>query len=480
MSSIDWARDLSADDVVAGLLDLSACTGFSLDAFMSVSTVEWNDDILTACVECNERPRLLLNRAFVARHCQTPERLALLLLHELSHISLGHTRLYPRPTPVHNIAFDAVINARLLLLLLERGIRPEPYAELLCDLYGAAEDPFFVLRPPPGWPDAAQWDASGCCRPALRRIHRALYDTERAADDVTYGELVDALRSRGHGSVPGGKDAEGRLLGGHGVTEAEWATVRGTRDANAAEMLGDTLRTLPGELGRGWAARQHTQVLAIERDRASRALQRALEALLRRVFVAQSASSRRWQECSVPIVSVNPMHDRRATARYALARHFGAPAPRLFADRIVHRSPDRTAASVYLDVSGSMTELIGPLHAALASLHRLLAPHVLAFSSDVEPVRMVDFKAGALRTTFGTDIAPVLQHALTQRAGRTPRRALVLTDGYFAAPDRQLVARLRHEHVELHVGVIGNGPLPDWNWAASATRLPHLNIAQGR
>jgi hypothetical protein len=478
MSARDWTTGRRADDVLAGVLDLSLATGFSLDAFMSVSTVEWSEDVLSACVECIERPRLMLNRHFVSTHCATPERLALLLLHELSHISLGHTRLYPRPTPAHNVAFDAIINAGLLLRLRERGVRSEPYAALLCDIYGAAEDPLFVLRPPPGWPDAAHWSASRGCTPTLRRIHRRLYNLDGGGDDVTYTELFDALATSGAWGA--GACSAGRLLGGHGATDAERAIVRGTRDANAAEMLGDTLRTLAGEVGPGWAARYDAQNVVFERERAGRPLQRGLEGLLRRVFIAQPASSRRWEERAVSIVSVNPVHDRRAGARGLLARRFGAPAPLLFADRIVERNPERTAAWVYLDVSGSMTELVGPLHAALAALHRLLAPEVLAFSCDVEPVRMADFRAGALKTTFGTDISPVLEHALARPAGRAPLRALVLTDGYFAEPGRQLVERLRRERIELHVGVIGSGPLPDSNWAASATRLPHLNLTNGR
>jgi hypothetical protein len=34
------------------------------------------------------------------------------------------------------------------------------FAELLLDCYAADEWPVFVLRPPPGWPEHADWMAS--------------------------------------------------------------------------------------------------------------------------------------------------------------------------------------------------------------------------------------------------------------------------------------------------------------------------------
>ena len=37
----------------------------------------------------------------------------LLILHELYHVILGHTRLFSRVSPIDNIVFDAVINSML-------------------------------------------------------------------------------------------------------------------------------------------------------------------------------------------------------------------------------------------------------------------------------------------------------------------------------------------------------------------------------
>jgi hypothetical protein len=36
----------------------------------------------------------------------TPEKLLMLIMHELHHVLLGHTRLFPRLTQIDNLVFD--------------------------------------------------------------------------------------------------------------------------------------------------------------------------------------------------------------------------------------------------------------------------------------------------------------------------------------------------------------------------------------
>jgi hypothetical protein len=470
--------ECSADEVLVAVLDLAIAAPLALGAFTTVSSVEWSDGVTTACVECTHRPRLLLNRAFVAEHCTTSERVAMLVLHELSHISLGHTRLYPRVTPAQNVAFDAVINARLLHLLLEAGIDPAPYAALPCGLYGAAEAPLFILRPPPGWPAAPEWHASATCPEPLRNVHRRLYSLRRKRlDDVTYGELLAALRASCSNAEIGA--AAARLLGGHGATALEEAALSGGRDPGAAELLSATMVALDDRgLGAGPAASRET--LRLPGGEPEYALQRALRRLLRQVFAPSTTAYRRLTSRLVPLVGVDPSRDRRAATRKLLARAYGAPEPMLFRVDGTRHTPHRSAATIYIDVSGSMTELIDRLHAALVPLRRMLAPEVLAFSCGVMPTPVARFVDGEMDSTWGTEIEPVLTHA-AERARRAgpgslgPRRALVLTDGYFDRPGAAAVRALVEARAELHFGIIGDGPLPEGRWVASATRLPHYD-----
>ena len=103
---------------------------------------------------------MLVNPAFAARHAATPERLLMLVMHELHHVILGHTRLLPVTTPLDNVVFDAVINAMLCRAF------PDPAGvALFTDLYAADEVPGAVLRPPPGWTPTV----AGRPQPAPRR-----------------------------------------------------------------------------------------------------------------------------------------------------------------------------------------------------------------------------------------------------------------------------------------------------------------------
>ena len=74
-----------------------------------------------AAVECRAQPRLLVNPEFVAAHANTPEKLLMLVMHELHHFLLGHTTLFARTTMVQNFVFDAVING-LICRMFPEGV----------------------------------------------------------------------------------------------------------------------------------------------------------------------------------------------------------------------------------------------------------------------------------------------------------------------------------------------------------------------
>ncbi len=112
-------------------------------------------------------------------------------MHELWHVLLAHTRLYARPTPAHNVAFDAIINAGLA--------RQHPAPEYL--------EFFERLNPPDVFPGAAP----AACRsdgptsrstrrsaPAGRRdILQALYPPPGGpAFEPTYEEILQLLDRR--------------------------------------------------------------------------------------------------------------------------------------------------------------------------------------------------------------------------------------------------------------------------------------------
>ena len=439
----------------------------ALDALLTVSCVQWSTEITSACIDCCERPRMRLNPSFVARYCGTPERLTMLVLHELSHVTLGHTRLFPRPTMLHNIAFDAIVNRSVLSLLEASHAAVHRYAALPMETYRADHAPEFILRPPPGWPDAPDWHASRKLPAALRRIHQMLYGaevTDAGLLGVTYGEIIEALR--GTVSEAAGSDVE--LLGAHGVTAAEQSALAGTRDMDVADALQSQLQALRGLLpGSGDAPSRITV-----RDAArTPPLERALRTLLRRAIQGDGRTMRRmkWVERDVSVV--HRMHDRRAASRLYAARVYGAPAPMLFAGHVSKRKPEAVGVTIYVDVSGSMDALLPHLRRSLHALREEVRPTIYWFSTVVVAAKPGDLEKGSMPSTGGTSISAVLRHITMTVPEKMP--VVVITDGYLEFVNPAVQRPFRARGTPVHVGVLGGGPLHDRaDWVTSSTPLP--------
>ncbi|MCC6772464.1 MAG: hypothetical protein IT360_14815, partial [Gemmatimonadaceae bacterium] len=166
---------------------------------LALLDIEATQEVPTAAVTLGARSRLLVNPAFVAANCATNHDLVMLVLHELHHVALGHTRLFPRISPAQNWAFDCVINAQLSRL------HPQPHwTALFRRCYAADAFPEALLRPPEGWrTDGEHWLPG-----RAGEVHRALYSDA----SVSYADLY-ALLAR---MAPDGAGAVAqRLLGDH-------------------------------------------------------------------------------------------------------------------------------------------------------------------------------------------------------------------------------------------------------------------------
>ncbi|MBM3276001.1 MAG: hypothetical protein FJZ00_12675, partial [Candidatus Sericytochromatia bacterium] len=110
------------------ILDAFPSGSYALSALLRLLDIVESRSIPTAAVECLAQPRLLINPDFVAKHAQTPEKLLLLVMHELHHVLLGHTTLFPTVTPSQNFVFDTVING-----VISRMFPDPEYTSFLTD-----------------------------------------------------------------------------------------------------------------------------------------------------------------------------------------------------------------------------------------------------------------------------------------------------------------------------------------------------------
>ncbi|NBY28445.1 MAG: hypothetical protein EBQ71_16690, partial [Betaproteobacteria bacterium] len=178
------------------ILDAFPSGSYALSALLRLMDIVESTSVPTAAVECRAQPRLLINPEFVAVHAHTPEKLLMLVMHELHHVLLGHTTLFPRLTLAQNFVFDAVING-----IVCRMFPGADHTSFFTDYYDQASFPHCLLRPPPDWPgkrgiegrDHGWADPGGMgtaagilalrepLRSLAKELHEALYSAAGAA-----------------------------------------------------------------------------------------------------------------------------------------------------------------------------------------------------------------------------------------------------------------------------------------------------------
>ena len=399
---------MTAISIAERILDAFPSGSYGLLALLRLLDIVETAEVGTAAVECTSMPRLLINPQFVEAHAATPERLLMLVMHELHHVLLGHTRLFPRATPADNVIFDAVINALLCRMF------PQPeHTSFFTDFYSDAQFPECLLRPPAGWqpssPASVPPALEGAAMRHVQTVYRALYSETGA----NYKELYDALRR----VLP---PLDGIcLIGSHGAEPAEleglvFETVRSI--VEHWPQPPDPIR------GRSWA-----DLLRLERVRLRRGNRSILRALIRKVAGPKGSALTRFQSAG-PAAAVTPIPsgDRRAVVLRAL----GAP-------QLLYRSEStgpvrerRDRVHLYVDVSGSIADLKGALYGAVLDCRDVVHPAVHLFSTRVHDVSFGQLRNGECHTTGGTSIECVAAHMKDHGV----RRAVLLTDGWVGRP----------------------------------------------
>jgi hypothetical protein len=423
------------------LLNAFPSAAYGLPALLNLAEIIETTDVPTAAVECTLRPRLFINPEFVATHANTSEKLVMLIMHELHHVILGHTRLYERQTPLDNVVFDAVINAMLCWILPERSTRA-----LFTDFYDHRDPVQCFLRPPPRWsptdygppPDAL----AGPDRAELADLHRRLYSEQ----GVGYDELRNALRSNG---LVDELPADVTLLGDH-RPHGEGSSSDGDLEHRAPEMLEQVRRIVerwpqPPNPIAGRSMADFLKAVKVTPARPSSRSQ--LRTLLRRVAGLGGTDLRRGpsdRECFVE--SPLPRIDRRSAVLHGLGLR-----PIFYQHALPSPRPGRGGerVHVYLDVSGSMTSVLAPLYGAVLDCERMVHPSIHLFSTAVHDLPLADLRTGACASTGGTSIECVAMHM--QEHG--VRRAVIVTDGFVGRPGVQSLDILKR--CRLGVALLG-------------------------
>jgi hypothetical protein len=427
---------------------------------LQLLSIEATDTVATAAVTVGARSRMLINPAFVAQRCRTDAHLSMLVMHELYHVLLGHTRMYQRPTLAANWAFDCIINAQLCRL------HPEVEFTSFFSACAAPEGLWSLIGPPAGWPTAARY-APG----ALGDVHRRLYDDAGA----TTADLF-ALLDRVAVALDVDVDGADRLLGNHDADADAGAEAEGADGSDPLhadpDLMAEVRRIVarwPMVERRGGA--DDGGVTTHERSDLRRhgAARRAVRELLRAAAFGTDGGP--WVRRPVETDVFTPLPqagDRRAH----LQRLMGAE-PLWWQGHLMQEGRQLAGqVAVYLDVSGSMAAWLPVLLEALTESAALVQWPLFGFSTQVHPVTRAELAAGRFRSTGGTHIGCVARHLVESRVPR----AVVITDGDVQAIPTALAERLRRARPRVRVGLLNgcNGSFCDHlGWPV--TRMPALD-----
>jgi len=419
---------------------------FAIRAVLRIVGLELTDEVPTACVTNEERPRLRVNPAFVERHCRTDEQVKALLCHEYLHVLLKHTSLPGPLTPARHLALDAVINA-----MIHRQLG-EAYSSLMSEYYQREQGPGQLLRPmtqreADRWRLAALPYGQRAGVPSWWSAWAGLYAGKVLADDVE--ELARDLGRRevGDPSESGGAgDAGGRgvalpevrdLLGNHAEDVPLPAALEDALERARREMNG-------GGIWRNAGPGANPYELLVNPKRVALAEWKAKTLAVLRKHLEPAAGAPRTPSAVSARLPVLSPSDRRAFLKATWSPFLPE------AEWAATRSRPEGRAQVYLDVSGSMNAEMPLIVGLLGQLSSWIRRPFWAFSTEVVPAVI---EGGALRanTSGGTSLECALRHIEKTR----PSCAVIVTDGYIERIERKRVAAIAG--TQLHAIVTRDG-----------------------
>ena len=459
---------------------------YALSGLLRLLDVVETEGVPSAAVECVKTPRLLVNPKFVAEHANTPEKLMMLVLHEVHHVLLGHTKRIPCESRADNFVFDCVINAMICRMF------PSPeYTALFRDYYREDLFPVCLLRPPEKWNPAfpivdlpkGLLDEKYA---AARSVYLSLYSSE----GVSYNEIRNILtkvleqtlicpsKNRGskfsgqatgngnhdHPDNTGGEEDAQQDQAKEAAAIAAIAAITesaGPVDLKDIPLMGDHEQASQGQAsasetafaqavgssvyewpcppdpikGQSLSGMLQASQLIVHKTKSSR---KVLRNLIHRIADAKAhgRSSFKHDIHHTFTESPIPVLNRRSIVSGALGLK-----PLLFQQSLEEhkRVPVGERVHIYVDVSGSMDSIKGAIYGAVLDCEPWVFPEIHLFSTQVHDVTPHQLRLGMCKSTGGTDIDCVIKHMRDKEV----KRALFLTDGYVGEPKGALKTYLK-------------------------------------
>ena len=394
---------------------------YGLEQLLSLIDVEESESIPSAAIPLGGRPKIYINPQFVEKHCQEDDALAALILHELHHLLLGHTRLFKRITPLHNIAFDAVINAMIA--------RQEPrYATLFTQIYDPHTFPQCLLRPPEGFPYTPQFPTN--MHDEFKHLILELYTSTQ----TTFLEVFECITKNTHIL-----SLHPMLLGSHGK-DVRGITQHDDPDLFAAvrHIVERWPQPKDPKIGRSLRNVIDTKFLHIEKqERPEDIFIRAIKNCADQGYIQLKNHLQRDTQ-SLHQCWPN-MRDRRA---FAFSQSGVAS---LLYQKELPSQPAIHPVVFYFDVSGSMDSIISAAASAIIRCSQWIQKEIYIFSTKLFPITLEDLAKGSYRSTGGTSFDVVAQHIHENHI----RSAVILSDGYVGPTPKNFIPACKKANLQL-------------------------------
>jgi len=387
----------------------------ALDHLLGMFKMAYSDKVETAAAKTGLPPVLLLNKKFVKKFCKTDEHLLMLVMHEMYHILLGHTRLFVRVTQAQNFAFDAIINSMIC-----KSMSDYDYTSFFSQLY-ADDGLTALLRPPKSWNPENDSQAAWKLKGDLLEAHKALYTSD---GDITYKDIFDLVSNEidenieiiliGDHSEDGDENPSSQIIDAIAKIVAKWPAMDKTQGRDM-----------------GMNAAMQEILLEAPNKKIANIIQKAIRYA---ALTNEGTVNRKALIESDTMFPYPTLPDRKATVMKSIGQSTLFYKGRI--ERMINKPVGR--AHLYLDVSGSMDMILEKIFSGLLPIRQLIHPIVHNFSTEIYDYPLNKIFKGQYKSTFGTDINCVLEHIIKNKV----KKPVIITDGYVGEPSQLLISKL--------------------------------------
>jgi hypothetical protein len=433
-----------------------------------IADVVVNDQMDTACVHDSERGVILeFSQKFVDRYLSDAESKKFVLWHEILHVINGDLfkigSVFGKYPEVVNIAMDIFINRELIGWEFDGRV-----PQVIRKMYKQSEFPANLLLPPavlgreiqnkelvkglerqfihPIRKKYLPWDPMG--RDSFnfeeaKRVFGGIFQRSMAPEPEEFAELY-LLGWLGRISFSEFLKRLVDLLVRNGLIRSLQNLVFIIKhDNRSRKKLKIRVRKGREKQG-GFSTESSSGSVKAAKTKNSKAQDQVIAAI--RTVLVQDNTLRHAGMAEIQFPSVIPSFGRRET--YMLQAGMN-PVFYTCSTRVMDRTEE--GVHLYLDVSGSMDELVPFWLSLIHQLKDQIGPQIWGFSNKVFKTTMKEVAAGQFQTTYGTDLDCVARHALEKRF----KKILVVTDGQLGIKETNMT-RLSKE-AELNMIITHNG-----------------------